>query len=174
MLLIKIFSLSAVYGSLWETISQSYKGRILTGLWKALPNSKWVIMSIHVLKKKNWRVNDHIVKGLFFHKISLPVWNIFILIWCTTARCLHFLASFGQFFNKVRKTTQHKIKQSKSSCIFLKISKFNPQTSKTWFEIFHLTSLLFHQITSPCWYICHFDYLLFDNIFMWCCMGISY
>ena len=52
MLLIKIFSLSAVYGALWETVSQSYKGRILTGLWKALPNSKWVIMSIHVLIKK--------------------------------------------------------------------------------------------------------------------------
>ena len=49
MSLIKIFSLSAVYGALWETISQSYKGRILTGLWKALPNSKWVVMSIHVL-----------------------------------------------------------------------------------------------------------------------------
>lgn len=90
------------------------------------------------INKKNWRVNDHIVKGLFFHKISLPVWNTFILIWCTTARCLHFLASFGQFFNKVQKTTQHKIKQSKSSCIFLKISKFNPQTSKMWFEILPL------------------------------------
>ena len=138
MSLIKIFSLSAVYGALWETISQSYKGRILTGLWKALSNSKWVIMFIHVLIKKNRSVNDHTVKGLFFHKISHPVWNIFLLIWCTTARCLHFLALFGQVFNKVRKTTQHKIKQSKSSCIFLKISKFNPQTSKTWFEILPL------------------------------------
>ena len=111
-------------------------------------NSHWTVKSItqlqvshHVyscINKKNWRVNDHIVKGLFFHKMSHPVWNIFILIWCTTARCLHFLASFGQFFNKVQKTIQHKIKQSKSSCIFLKISKFNPETSKTWFEILPL------------------------------------
>ena len=109
-------------------------------------NSHWTVKSItqpqvshHVYScinfKKNWSVNDHTVKGLFFHKISHPVWNIFLLIWCTTARCLHFLASFGQFFNKVQKTTQHKIKQSKSSCIFLKISKFNPQTWKMWFEI---------------------------------------
>lgn len=98
------------------------------------------------INKKNWRVNDHIVKGLFFHKISLPVWNFFLLIWCTTARCLHFLASFGQFFNKVQKTTQHKIKQSKSSCIFLKISKFNPQTSKMWFIYWLCVYTVYQQL----------------------------
>ena len=78
MLLIKIFSLSAVYGALWETISQSYKGWILTGLWKALSNSKWVVMSIHVLIKKKLKCKwSHKVYHCQLPPFSCILWTGF-------------------------------------------------------------------------------------------------